>query len=96
MPPMQALLESRVAVPAEMVAAADYDPFLTDDDGDRDLHPEFLMLGVVGRHTRGANVLFCDWHVEYAKTNRMKLTARLPSAEWSVRWNHDHQTHPGL
>ena len=93
-PPMQALLESRVAVPAEMIAVADFDPLLTDDDGDRDLHPEFLFHGVVGRHTGGANVLFCDWHVEYAKTNRMAFPTWVCNAgPWGVRWNHDHRPH---
>ena len=89
------LLENRVAVPADMIAVADYDPLLADDDGDGDLHPEALILAVVGRHVRGANVLFCDWHVEYAKTNRLKPPAlAFHPGPWSARWNYDHQPHP--
>src|SRR6266496_2500483 len=63
--------ESRVVAPGEMIAAADYDPFM-DDDGDGDLHPDWLRaLTLTGkRHARGAVVVFCDAHVEHAKTNR--------------------------
>jgi prepilin-type N-terminal cleavage/methylation domain-containing protein/prepilin-type processing-associated H-X9-DG protein len=82
--------ESRVVAPGEMIAAADYDPFM-DDDGDGDLHPDWLRaLTLTGkRHARGAVVVFCDAHVEYAKTNRW--TANTASAR--QRWNNDHQPH---
>ena len=82
--------ESMVLAPGEMIAAADYDPFM-DDDGDGDLHPDWLRgLTLTGkRHARGTVVVFCDAHVEYAKTNRW--TANTASAR--QRWNNDHQPH---
>ena len=82
--------ESIVVAPGDMIAAADYDPFM-DDDGDGDLHPDRLhALTLTGkRHARGAVVVFCDAHVEHAKTNRW--TANTASAR--QRWNNDHQLH---
>jgi len=89
-PSLRPMPESYVVAPAEMVAIADYDPRDTDDDGDGDLHPEDLFrAGLKGRHTHGANAVFCDAHVEYAKTNRW--TARNETAR--KRWNNDHQSH---
>jgi len=81
--------ESKVVAPSDMVAIADYDPQGTDDDGDADRHPEMLFIGLVGRHGRGANGLFCDSHIEYGQTNRW--TARA-NAVWR-RWNLDNQPH---
>jgi prepilin-type N-terminal cleavage/methylation domain-containing protein/prepilin-type processing-associated H-X9-DG protein len=80
------LPESGVRAPADMIASADYDPFF-DDDGDGDLHPEWLFSAVLTgkRHNRRANVLFCDAHVEYGKTN-LFTSAR-------QRWNNDHVPH---
>ena len=83
------LPESRVLVPADMIAIGDY-PELPQQDGD--------ILGgldeqddyVANRHDRGGNVVFCDAHVEWGKqTNWMRAvnSARL-------RWNNDHQPHP--
>ncbi len=83
------LPEGRVRAPADMIAIADYDPQATDDDNDDDRHPEMLFLGLMGRHASGANVLFCDSHVEYDETNR--LTASDVTAR--QRWNFDHQPH---
>jgi len=81
--------ESKLAAPADMIAVADYDPLKTDDDNDGDRHPELLFFGIDGRHDRGANVLFCDHHVDYNKTNGW--TARTGTA--LRRWNYDHQPH---
>jgi prepilin-type processing-associated H-X9-DG protein len=87
---LRPLPESSVVSPADMVAMADYDPRTTDDDGDGDLHPELLFtMALNGRHNRGANAVFCDTHVEYAKTNRW--TARTEADR--KRWNNDHQPH---
>jgi prepilin-type N-terminal cleavage/methylation domain-containing protein/prepilin-type processing-associated H-X9-DG protein len=82
--------EGQVLAPADMVASIDYNP-LRDDDGDGDLHPDWLLnLTLTGeRHSRGANGLFCDTHVEFAKTN--KWQARTATAR--QRWNTDHQPH---
>ena len=84
----KSMAESSVVAPADMIATADYDPYLTDDDNDGDLHPESLFaLALTGRHTHGACVVFCDAHVEYAGTNRWK------APEARHRWNNDHQQH---
>ncbi|HEV2392167.1 MAG TPA: DUF1559 domain-containing protein [Verrucomicrobiae bacterium] len=86
-PPFPVVPERQVFVPADMIAVADYDPLLTDDDNDADLNADFLFMGLMGRHNRGANVLFCDGHVEYGKTNVWK------SLENGQKWNYDHQRH---
>jgi prepilin-type processing-associated H-X9-DG protein len=81
-----------------MIAIADYDPGY-DDDGDGD-HPDALFsYCLTGAHHRGrANVVFCDAHVEYAKTAAWAAPAylfRFGSHNESVRmrWNNDHQIH---
>jgi prepilin-type processing-associated H-X9-DG protein len=89
--------ESTVFAPGDTVAAADYDPNI-DDDGDGD-HPDCLYsYALTGKHHQGgAVVVFCDAHVEYAKTNRwsapgyMYRTRNDPAAR--QRWNNDHQPH---
>jgi prepilin-type processing-associated H-X9-DG protein len=50
----------------------------------------FESFGPSRRHTRGANILFIDGHVEYGKYR-----------EWvehrddvMCRWNRDHEPHP--
>jgi prepilin-type N-terminal cleavage/methylation domain-containing protein/prepilin-type processing-associated H-X9-DG protein len=84
------LRESGVLVPCDMAAMADYNQ-TPDDDGDGDIWPVDLLTALNGsRHNRGANVVLCDAHVEYAKTNRW--TARTDTAR--RRWNSDHQSHP--
>ena len=70
---------------------------LLGDDGDGDGpdiwstpgDPTSLWNALAARHSRGANVVFCDAHIEYAKTNRW--TAMTDSA--LRRWNHDHMAH---
>jgi len=83
------LLESRVAVPADMIAIADYDPMATDDDNDADRHPSMLFVGLNGRHAQTANVLFCDSHVQFDRAPNW--TAR--TAKATQRWNYDHEPH---
>src|SRR5262249_20432792 len=63
------IADTAVVAPGDMIAIADYDPS-HDDDGDGD-HPDCLFsYCLTGSHHRGrANVVFCDAHVEYAKTN---------------------------
>ena len=83
------LSESDVVAPADMIAIADYDPAVTDDDYDDDRHPEMLLLGLTGYHSSVANVLFCDTHVEHGKKNQWTMRTQ---TEWR-RWNYDNQSH---
>jgi len=83
------LPEPKVVAPSDMIAVVDYMPYI-DDDGDGDYHPDAVYsLTFTGAHHNGrANGVFCDAHVEYAKTN-IWTAAR-------ERWNYDHQSHPVL
>jgi prepilin-type processing-associated H-X9-DG protein len=83
------LPESKVVAPGDLIAVMDYDATL-DDDNDGDFHPDALYsLTLNGsRHQARASAVFCDAHVEYAKTNLWK------SPGWRARWNYDHQPHP--
>lgn len=97
----QGIADSAVVSPGEMIAVADYDPGY-DDDGDGD-HPDCLFAyGLTGKHHGGrANVVFCDAHVEYAKTTAWAAPAylfrtTLLNQAVRMRWNNDHQIHPGL
>ena len=94
------IADSAVVSPGEMIAIADYDPS-HDDDGDGD-HPDCLYsYCLTGNHHRGrANVVFCDGHVEYARTNAWDAPGFIFSASASsaseavrTRWNNDHQIH---
>jgi prepilin-type N-terminal cleavage/methylation domain-containing protein/prepilin-type processing-associated H-X9-DG protein len=87
-----------VVAPADMIAIADYDPNY-DDDGDGD-HPDCLFsYCLTGNHHQGrANVVFCDAHVEYAKTNAWGapgclFRTGLRNEAVRMRWNNDHQIH---
>lgn len=83
--------ESIVTTPADMIAVIDYDPITTISPSSGLPNPqEVLRKALNGRHNSGANAVFCDGHVEFAKTNRW--TARTDSAR--SRWNIDHQPHP--
>lgn len=93
--------ETDVVSPSEMIAMADYEPGI-DDDGDGD-HPDCLFAyGLTGKHHGGkANVVFCDGHVEYGKTNVWAAPQYLflvgaHSEGVRMRWNNDHQIHPGI
>jgi prepilin-type N-terminal cleavage/methylation domain-containing protein/prepilin-type processing-associated H-X9-DG protein len=95
------IADSAVVSPGEMIAVADYDPSY-DDDGDGD-HPDCLFsYGLTGNHHRGrANVVFCDAHVEYAKTSAWAapgylFRTGLHNEAVRMRWNNDHQIHNGL
>jgi prepilin-type N-terminal cleavage/methylation domain-containing protein/prepilin-type processing-associated H-X9-DG protein len=94
----QGIADSAVVSPGEMIAIADYDPSY-DDDGDGD-HPDALFsYCLTGNHHRGrANVVFCDAHVEYAKTSAWAAPAYqfrtgLHNEAVRMRWNNDHQIH---
>ena len=87
--PLGMIRESQVLAPADLIALADYNRDF-DDDGDGNLHPDDLFLDLTGKHHDGsAAVVFCDAHVESARTNRW--TAR--SVAVRQRWNNDHQAH---
>jgi len=92
------LVENAVVAPGEMIAIADYDPG-ADSNADGD-HPDCLFsYCLTGKHHRGrANVVFCDAHVEYAKTNAWAapeyfLRPILDNDAVRMRWNSDHQIH---
>ena len=92
------ILDSAVVSPGEMIAIADYDPSY-DDDGDGD-HPDALFsYCLTGNHHRGrANVVFCDAHVEYAKTSAWAapgylFRTGLHNEAVRMRWNNDHKIH---
>jgi prepilin-type N-terminal cleavage/methylation domain-containing protein/prepilin-type processing-associated H-X9-DG protein len=94
----QGIRDSAVVSPGEMIAIADYDP-THDDDGDGD-HPDCLFsYCLTGKHHGGkANAVFCDGHVEYAKTNAWAAPAylfrtSLHNEVVRMRWNNDHQIH---
>ena len=93
-------IESAILVPSDMVGMADYCPAI-DDDGDGD-HPDCLFSYTFtgGRHNDGANVAFCDAHVEFNRTARWGAPAyflpRVGNSIARMRWNKDHQVHDGL
>ena len=86
-PPFQGpeIAPSRVQVPSDMIAIGDTmnDYWMTTDYPVNDVLPS-------GRHNGGANMVFCDNHVEFAKQN-----AWIEGTDDSLRrWNTDHQPHP--
>jgi prepilin-type processing-associated H-X9-DG protein len=83
-----ALPESRVLVPSDMIAVADY-PSLTNQDGDITGALDHADDVITGRHDHGANVVFCDDHVEFGRTNQWMQA----SESARQRWNNDHLPH---
>jgi prepilin-type processing-associated H-X9-DG protein/prepilin-type N-terminal cleavage/methylation domain-containing protein len=84
--------ESRVAAPAEMIALGCRVPIMFDLQ-ERDLTPLPLRspgFDVGDQHRGGANMLFCDGHVEGRK--REQWIEATESAR--CRWNNDHEAHP--
>ena len=85
-----------VKAPADMISIGDNDlPAENDFDfGSDELSPNPPLPGLrprVGiRHNLGANLVFCDDHVEYAKQT-MWMEA---SGNTRKRWNNDNQPHP--
>jgi prepilin-type processing-associated H-X9-DG protein len=83
------LPESRVKCPTDMIAIGDY-PELPRQDGDIAAALDDADDYVADRHSKGANVAFCDAHVEFGKqTNWMKA-----ADNFRKRWNNDNQPHP--
>jgi prepilin-type N-terminal cleavage/methylation domain-containing protein/prepilin-type processing-associated H-X9-DG protein len=81
------LPENRIVAPADMIAVIEYEP-TADDDHDGDFHPDamFSLTFTGTRHNGRVNGVFCDAHVEFARSNIWKGTRE--------RWNYDHQPHP--
>ena len=80
-----------ITVPCDMIAIGDSgisDLSLGYIRPRRASDPRLTMIGDI--HSGGANVVFCDGHVEYAK--QRKWTEESEAAR--QRWNNDHQPHP--
>lgn len=88
---------TRVVSPAEMIALAD-----SDGNGSADGEISFNRVALPGgpqpltppgnRHKKGANVAFCDGHVEWARQS--KWIEQTDTA--ARRWNNDNQPHRPL
>ena len=89
---------SKVHVPSDMIAIGDSHEMGPDQKigklriimAPSSLTPQMSPFGAAGaRHNGGANLLFCDGHVEWGKqTNWMR---NLPEAR--KRWNNDNEPH---
>ncbi len=86
------LLESQVKNPSDMIAVADAQPKTGGVDHDLDdlLPVNLLAEMTTPRHEKGANVVFCDAHVEFARQ-----TVWLQKSDRArQRFNNDNQPHP--
>lgn len=84
--------ESSVRAPADMIAVADNSSRETARTDSAALDVGFMhRMSWPGKiHRGGANMLFCDGHVEFAKqTNWMA-----PTTTARRRWNNDNEPHP--
>jgi prepilin-type processing-associated H-X9-DG protein len=87
-----------VIAPADMIAYGDsqdledYSLSLIYPTFGFDMGDHFESWGPSKRHNRGANMVFCDAHVEYG-INACWVAHR---PEVMQRWNRDHQPHPEL
>ncbi|HVY71418.1 MAG TPA: prepilin-type N-terminal cleavage/methylation domain-containing protein [Verrucomicrobiae bacterium] len=91
--PVIFLPSSRVKAPADMIAIGDSQ---SDGTNDFSLSTTALSSSMLGyqawpgkRHNRGANMVFCDGHVERAR--QKKWVERSPQAR--RRWNNDNEPH---
>ncbi len=86
------LNETQVKSPSDMIAIADAQPSPGGADRDLDdLFPVNLLAELIKpRHSFGANVVFCDDHVEYAKE---VIWVRKTDAA-RKRFNNDNLAHP--
>ncbi len=92
------LKETELRAPGEMIAIADATPTnTTTRGGDGDADDPVIVAPVnlpselaPAHHNEGANVAFCDAHVEFAK---LKVWLQKTDQARS-RWNNDHQPHP--
>jgi prepilin-type processing-associated H-X9-DG protein len=90
--PITWVSESKVRAPSDMIAIGDaYAEGLHNStmlSPENPSSPDDWYMGTI--HRDGANIVFCDGHVEYGKTEdwiRPTETARM-------RWNNDNQPHP--
>lgn len=85
--------EGTVQVPSDMICFGDaYRAAYLDPGGD---WPPFIIdpypyTPLSQRHDKGANVVFCDGHIEYRK-RRAWIELKDPAMR---RWNSDHEPHP--
>ena len=96
---------AKIKVPSDMIAVGDSHEIgpdvkegnLTRIMAPPQIHPypalqfnQFKFMGTGARHNRGANIVFCDGHVEWAKqTNWLRR-----ASETRKRWNNDNEPHP--
>jgi prepilin-type processing-associated H-X9-DG protein len=85
--------DTTIACPVDMTAAGDNDQHwpgsvLMPNPGPGGPNPIRVLPS--GRHGGGANIVFCDGHVEFGRqfqwTNKTDYARR--------RWNRDHERHP--
>ncbi len=87
--------ESSVRAPADLIAVGDITPGFTAGEmfwtsGHFDVCSTNRWMSPGTSHSRQANMLFCDGHVESARqTNWLSSSESTRS-----RWNNDHQPHP--
>jgi prepilin-type N-terminal cleavage/methylation domain-containing protein/prepilin-type processing-associated H-X9-DG protein len=84
--------ETSVLAPCDMIGIGDY-PEMPAQDGDMGVaEGEQGDEGdvIANRHNGGANVVFCDAHVEFAK----QVAWMMPAETNRKRWNRDNQPHP--
>jgi prepilin-type processing-associated H-X9-DG protein/prepilin-type N-terminal cleavage/methylation domain-containing protein len=86
---LKAVPDSQVLRPSEMIAIADT---TSDFYADITISPQFSFkkLWPADRHRQGANLSFCDGHVEYMK----QAKAVEESDAMRQRWNRDYAPHP--
>ena len=92
--------ETSVAAPAQMIALGDGSAFIPatapPDPADMLYFTFPYVIPLLGRpgvgdwHAGGANLLFCDGHVQWAKQSFWIA----PTDESRSLWNNDHQPHP--
>jgi prepilin-type processing-associated H-X9-DG protein len=85
---------SRVRLPADMIAVSDSDG---DGRADYEIVPTRAANLLPGRiHSGGANVLFCDDHVQWYRQEDLiiPVPATLADAPRIRMWNHDHLAIP--
>jgi len=94
--PSSPVLESQVVAPSDMIAYGDSGQFPDHsvsfivptygfDSGDY-----YESWGPSKRHSGGANILFCDGHVEYGRYRKWVEQ----KDDVMRRWNRDHEPHP--
>jgi prepilin-type processing-associated H-X9-DG protein len=92
---LRATAESRVQMPAELIAVGDISPGITLGEmfitsGHFDVCSTDPMKWPAASHSGRANMLFCDGHVESARQTNWISSSESPRR----RWNNDHQPHP--